>query len=228
MSEFTIDGEEVLERTVKPFGDSGAHVTVPKSWRDNEVKVVRVGESESKPNTKAVIARVRDISGSITDDEFKLTSNIFMNTEWFFRGQYETIEFINICYAGQAVVVDEDEFFTKESAGGSDLSRAYKLANEKLQEYSDDWDMFTVTIDDGEVKEQTLYNKVIPLLESPSRITHFYFQLDAFSTGDSFKQTYDAFNTELSETETVIPTCLESAETASDTVKETLASVLNS
>lgn len=226
MSEITIEGEEVLERTVKSFGDSGAHITVPKSWRDNEVKVVRVGETESKPNSKAVIVRIRDTSGSITDDEFKLTSSIFMNTEWFFKGQYETIEFINICYAEQAVVVDEEDFFTKENLGGSKLSKAYNLANEKLEEYGSDWDRFTVTIDDGAVAEDILYDKVIPLLENPSSTIHFYFQLDAFDSNKKFKRTYDGFTSELDDTETVIPARLEDAETASDTVKETLARVL--
>ena len=40
---FEIDGEEVLNGEVKPFGNSG-HVTVPKRWRGAEVKVVRTSE----------------------------------------------------------------------------------------------------------------------------------------------------------------------------------------
>ncbi len=40
---FEIDGEEVLDGEVKPFGNS-AHVTVPKRWRGAEVKVVRTTE----------------------------------------------------------------------------------------------------------------------------------------------------------------------------------------
>ena len=45
MASFTIDGEEALNREVKPFGNS-AHVTVPKRWIGSEVKVVRVSESD--------------------------------------------------------------------------------------------------------------------------------------------------------------------------------------
>jgi putative transposon-encoded protein len=40
---FEIDGEEVLDGKVKPFGNS-AHVTVPKRWRGANVKVVRTSE----------------------------------------------------------------------------------------------------------------------------------------------------------------------------------------
>jgi putative transposon-encoded protein len=40
---FEIDGEEVLDGEVKPFGNS-AHVTVPKRWRGADVKVVRTSE----------------------------------------------------------------------------------------------------------------------------------------------------------------------------------------
>ncbi|MEF8825728.1 MAG: DUF2080 family transposase-associated protein [Halapricum sp.] len=40
---FQIEGEEVLDGEVKPFGNS-AHVTVPKRWRGADVKVVRTSE----------------------------------------------------------------------------------------------------------------------------------------------------------------------------------------
>lgn len=40
---FEIEGEEVLDGKVKPFGNS-AHVTVPKRWRGAEVKVIRTSE----------------------------------------------------------------------------------------------------------------------------------------------------------------------------------------
>ena len=46
MASFIIDGEEALDREVKPFGNS-AHVTVPKRWLGSEVKVVRVTEPDS-------------------------------------------------------------------------------------------------------------------------------------------------------------------------------------
>ena len=40
---FEINGEEVLDGEIKPFGNS-AHVTVPKRWRGADVKVVRTSE----------------------------------------------------------------------------------------------------------------------------------------------------------------------------------------
>ena len=43
VNRFEIDGEEVLDGEVKPFGNS-AHVTVPKRWRGANVKVVRTSE----------------------------------------------------------------------------------------------------------------------------------------------------------------------------------------
>ena len=42
MSKITIpDAAEMLERTVKRVGN-GAHVTVPKTWSDSRVAVVRL------------------------------------------------------------------------------------------------------------------------------------------------------------------------------------------
>jgi len=43
---FEIEGEEVLDGTAKPSGNS-AHVTVPKRWCGADVKVVRVSEPDS-------------------------------------------------------------------------------------------------------------------------------------------------------------------------------------
>ncbi len=43
MDKHEIEGEEVLEGTAKPSGNS-AHVIVPKRWRGAEVKVVRTSE----------------------------------------------------------------------------------------------------------------------------------------------------------------------------------------
>ena len=42
----TEDALEVLERSVKPFGSGGAHITVPKRWIGTDVKIVRVSEPE--------------------------------------------------------------------------------------------------------------------------------------------------------------------------------------
>lgn len=38
---YEIEGEEIVEREVKPFGSGGAHVTAPKDWIGAEVKLVR-------------------------------------------------------------------------------------------------------------------------------------------------------------------------------------------
>jgi putative transposon-encoded protein len=43
---FEIEGEEVLDGTAKPSGNS-AHVIVPKRWRGADVKVVRISEPDS-------------------------------------------------------------------------------------------------------------------------------------------------------------------------------------
>jgi len=42
----TDDAKEVLDRTVKPFGSGGAHITIPKRWIGAEVKVVRVSDPD--------------------------------------------------------------------------------------------------------------------------------------------------------------------------------------
>ncbi|MCU4719275.1 DUF2080 family transposase-associated protein [Halapricum hydrolyticum] len=41
---YEIEGEEIVERQVKPFGSGGAHVTAPKDWIGATVKLVRTAE----------------------------------------------------------------------------------------------------------------------------------------------------------------------------------------
>ncbi|QSG07617.1 DUF2080 family transposase-associated protein [Halapricum desulfuricans] len=41
---YEIEGEEIVERQVKPFGSGGAHVTAPKDWIGATVKLVRTDE----------------------------------------------------------------------------------------------------------------------------------------------------------------------------------------
>ena len=40
-----IDGYEVVEDSVRPIG-GGAHVTVPKTWLDETVEIVRVTDAD--------------------------------------------------------------------------------------------------------------------------------------------------------------------------------------
>lgn len=44
MASFTVEGEEALDRDVKPFGSGGAHITIPKRWLGADVKVIRTTE----------------------------------------------------------------------------------------------------------------------------------------------------------------------------------------
>ena len=44
---YEIEGEEIVEREVKPFGSGGAHVTAPKDWIGADVKLVRTTTPDS-------------------------------------------------------------------------------------------------------------------------------------------------------------------------------------
>jgi putative transposon-encoded protein len=41
---YEIEGEEIVQREVKPFGSGGAHVTAPNDWIGADIKLVRIGE----------------------------------------------------------------------------------------------------------------------------------------------------------------------------------------
>ena len=48
---YEIEGEEIVEREVKPFGSGGAHLTAPKRWLGATVKIVRVTDPDSPDDT---------------------------------------------------------------------------------------------------------------------------------------------------------------------------------
>ena len=45
MPEFTVEGEEMIEKEAKPTGNT-AHVYVPKGWRGSTLKIIRVDEPD--------------------------------------------------------------------------------------------------------------------------------------------------------------------------------------
>lgn len=49
---YEIEGEEIVEREVKPFGSGGAHVTAPKDWIGADVKLVRITEPTSNDDAE--------------------------------------------------------------------------------------------------------------------------------------------------------------------------------
>ena len=48
---YEIEGKEIVEREVKPFGSGGAHLTAPKRWLGATVKIVRVTDPDSPDDT---------------------------------------------------------------------------------------------------------------------------------------------------------------------------------
>lgn len=48
---YEIEGEEIVEREVKPFGNGGAHTTAPKAWIGAKIKLVRVTEPDHETTT---------------------------------------------------------------------------------------------------------------------------------------------------------------------------------
>ena len=41
---FIVDGYEMLEKVVKPFGDNSAHVGIPKSWIGSKVAIIKLDQ----------------------------------------------------------------------------------------------------------------------------------------------------------------------------------------
>jgi len=125
-------------------------------------------EKEELKNN-AVIFAMRDVSGSMGDEEAYLSRILYYWMYQFLKSKYDRSEIVFITCHTEAKEVDESEFFRAMGTGGTMMSRAYALAGKIIKSRYDpnDWNIYIFLISDGHnfddedtVKE---IQKILPL-----------------------------------------------------------------
>jgi sporulation protein YhbH len=93
---------------------------------------VRTWEEETKPENNAVVIAMADISGSMGEFEKYLTRAFCWWTVNFLRSKYPKVEMEFIAHDTEAYEVNEEQFFTRGSSGGTKCSSANQRALELI------------------------------------------------------------------------------------------------
>ena len=107
---------------------------------------------KKKPCTNAVIFFVMDVSGSMSQDKKFLARSFFFLLYQFIRLKYETIEINFISHDTEAHEVEEKDFFTKASTGGTKASSAMFLVNNIIEKryHPSSWNIYLFQCSDGD------------------------------------------------------------------------------
>lgn len=142
-------------------------VPIPEDKRYRDTKIVK------KPQNNALIAFMRDISGSVSEEEKTIIDYTCFLVELCLRKTYDDIATIFIVHHTEAEEVeDKQRFLTIESSGGTIASSAHKLLIKILEERfpEEQWNIYPIYFSDGfnweednEKVLKLLREKIIPI-----------------------------------------------------------------
>lgn len=121
------------------------------SFHEDDLKY-RHYKITKKPCTNAVIFFVMDVSGSMSQEKKFLARSFYFLLYQFLRLKYKTIEIVFISHDTSAREVDEKDFFSLGSTGGTVASSALVLANEIIDKryHPSSWNVYLFQSSDGD------------------------------------------------------------------------------
>lgn len=112
----------------------------------------RIWNEVRRPQSRAVVVAMRDVSGSMGEFEQWVSRCCYFWMVRFLRARYQQVEIVFITHHTAAREVDEEAFFHLGESGGTLVSSAYRLALEVLQQRypADDWNAYVFHFSDGD------------------------------------------------------------------------------
>lgn len=157
----------------------------------------------SKPEAKAVIIYMMDVSGSMYDEQKEIVrTESFWLDAWLSK-QYDGLETRFIIHDAEAKEVDRETFFHTRESGGTRISSAYELCSKIIDnDYPvSDWNIYCFHFSDGDnwsdddnkKSINLIKNKLLPAsnmvaygqVESPGGSGEFFSVLDAAFPNES-------------------------------------------
>lgn len=112
----------------------------------------RMWKDEKKPETRAVIIYMMDVSGSMGQEQKEIVRLEAFWIETWLKSQYKNIEMRYIIHDAVAREVDRETFFHTRESGGTIISSAYKLCLKMIEEkYNPSvWNIYPFHFSDGD------------------------------------------------------------------------------
>ena len=144
------DGEDVSESRETLAQLRRKLVRVP--WIDPIDLRYRRFVAVPRPNARAVMFCLMDVSGSMTEQMKELAKRFFLLLHVFLERRYKRVEVVFIRHTEAAEEVDEDTFFTDPRTGGTIVSSALVefLRVQKDRFPSDKWNIYVAQASDGD------------------------------------------------------------------------------
>ncbi len=158
-----------------------------------------------RPNTKAVMFCLMDVSGSMGEREKELAKRFFILLHLFLKRRYEQTDIVFIRHTHEASEVDEETFFYSRESGGTVVSTALTEMIKVLQDRYpvSSWNIYAAQAsdgdnfpDDGDRCITLLQEQIMPLCQ------YFAYveivderELDMFQTATSGAELWQAYNT---------------------------------
>lgn len=169
--------------------------SIPLRREDKRHKYPEITKEYEK---NAVVAFIRDVSGSMRKPKRELVERVFTPLDWYLQGKYDEAKFIYIAHDSEAWEVDREDFFGIKSSGGTKISSAYALAKEILDSNYpwSEWNRYVFAAGDGENRRNDSEEEVIPLMEDISVNLHGYLEVTPgrFAVGNHGKIVDDHFD----------------------------------
>jgi sporulation protein YhbH len=83
-------------------------------------------------HSNAVIYAMMDRSGSMTEEKRYIAKSFYFWMVQFLKRRYDNIKLVFIAHDTEAFIVDEEQFFSVNSGGGTKCSSAFKMAYEHI------------------------------------------------------------------------------------------------
>lgn len=112
----------------------------------------RMWTEQQKPESKAVIIWMMDVSGSMGSEQKEIVRLEAFWIDTWLRSQYKSLETRFIIHDAVAREVDRETFFHTRESGGTIISSAYKLAQKIIEEEYDPlmWNIYPYHFSDGD------------------------------------------------------------------------------
>ncbi len=154
-----------------------------------------------KPESKAVIIYMMDVSGSMTDEQKQVVRTEAFWIDAWIKSQYEGVETRYIIHDAVAKEVDEHTFYHTRESGGTRISSAYKVCVDLITEQFPpaEWNIYAFQFSDGDnwgedndESLQLLQHDIVPKVN-----LYCYGQVESpYGSGDYIRSLEGVFGTE--------------------------------
>jgi sporulation protein YhbH len=144
-----IDIKRTLIENLKRNAAKGNSKVGPFAKEDLRFKT---WDNEKEYHSSAAVYLMMDRSGSMDKNRTYIAKSFYFWMVQFLKKRYKKVDLVFIAHDTTAFQVEEEEFFTISSSGGTKCSSAFKLAYEhmKMHHPKDKWNNYVFEFSDGD------------------------------------------------------------------------------